>query len=217
MKNTDSTPEQDTQQFSLNLSRFCFFFRAIAPGVLDSELFGLQTLQHIMRVTRTWDAAMSMLPKGGEKVWGNADWSPEEGYDCSKGKRLERSLDNDTDSTLGPHGKPYAHYGRLVSFGLDSAQKPSSVVREVQEECAVSILHECIEWRFWLSYVLFYFVRPAYPCMWVCRTKFSKRFALGIHLSSYTRASSPVVFTSTSRLLHVIITFSSPRSVGYKA
>ncbi|BBN19482.1 phospholipid:diacylglycerol acyltransferase [Marchantia polymorpha subsp. ruderalis] len=112
--------------------------RAIAPGVLDSELFGLQTLQHIMRVTRTWDAAMSMLPKGGEKVWGNADWSPEEGYDCSKGKRLERSLDNDTDSTLGPHGKPYAHYGRLVSFGLDSAQKPSSVVREVQEECAAN-------------------------------------------------------------------------------
>ncbi|KAL3699140.1 hypothetical protein R1sor_017162 [Riccia sorocarpa] len=109
--------------------------RAIAPGVLDSELFGLQTLQHIMRVTRTWDAAMSMLPKGGEKVWGDADWSPEEGYDCSKGKKIEKSMGNETDAELGPHGKPLAHYGRLVSFGLENTQKPSAVIKAAPEQC----------------------------------------------------------------------------------
>ncbi|CAM6085982.1 unnamed protein product [Calypogeia fissa] len=101
--------------------------RAAAPGVLDSEFFGLQTLQHILRVSRTWDATMSMLPKGGETIWGDADWSPEEGYDCAKDKKPD--LENKTDGKLGPHGKPYAHYGRLVSFGKDAAQLPYSEIK----------------------------------------------------------------------------------------
>ncbi|XP_024531564.1 phospholipid:diacylglycerol acyltransferase 1 isoform X1 [Selaginella moellendorffii] len=108
--------------------------RAVAPGVLDSELFGLQTLQHIMSVTRTWDATMSMLPRGGEVIWGDLDSSPEEGYDCS-GKKpkveevTECQTKNITDGKeLGPHGKPMAHYGRMVSFGKDSVQKASSAL-----------------------------------------------------------------------------------------
>ncbi|KAL6953866.1 Phospholipid:diacylglycerol acyltransferase 1 [Sarracenia purpurea var. burkii] len=56
--------------------------RAIAPGVLDMDVFGLQTLQHLMRMTRTWDSTMSMIPKGGDTIWGGLDWSPEEGYEC---------------------------------------------------------------------------------------------------------------------------------------
>ncbi|KAL0424968.1 UNVERIFIED_CONTAM: Phospholipid:diacylglycerol acyltransferase 1 [Sesamum radiatum] len=44
--------------------------RAIAPGVLDKDLFRIQTLQHIMKMTRTWDSTMSMIPKGGDTIWG---------------------------------------------------------------------------------------------------------------------------------------------------
>ncbi|MCO5567080.1 hypothetical protein L7F22_020765 [Adiantum nelumboides] len=108
--------------------------RAIAPGVLDSEIFGLQTLQHIMRVTRTWDSTMSMIPKGGDVIWGGVDWSPEEGYCCSKKK--DKDDKNQTSSVkqytgskdLGPHGKPMAHYGRLISFGKDVAELASHKV-----------------------------------------------------------------------------------------
>lgn len=102
--------------------------RAIAPGVLDSEMFGLQTLQRIMRVTRTWDSTMSMIPKGGDIIWGGVDWSPEEGYRCSRKKDEKEVVEGLTeikDSTpkdLGPHGKPMAHYGRLISFGKDCAE-----------------------------------------------------------------------------------------------
>ncbi|GKB74316.1 L-arabinokinase-like protein [Tanacetum coccineum] len=33
-----------------------------------------------MRMSRTWDSTLSMIPKGGDTVWGGLDWSPEEGY-----------------------------------------------------------------------------------------------------------------------------------------
>eukprot|EP00246_Nothoceros_aenigmaticus_P012763 TRINITY_DN4098_c0_g1_i3.p1 TRINITY_DN4098_c0_g1~~TRINITY_DN4098_c0_g1_i3.p1 ORF type:complete len:474 (-),score=70.18 TRINITY_DN4098_c0_g1_i3:742-2163(-) len=110
--------------------------RAIAPGVLDNELFGLQTLQNMMRVTRTWDATMSMLPRGGEVIWGGPDWSPEEGYDCiSKKSKPEEThecsvagIDSETNIAVGMHGKPLAHYGRMVSFGKRAAHVPSSEI-----------------------------------------------------------------------------------------
>ncbi|KAL5731688.1 phospholipid:diacylglycerol acyltransferase [Ranunculus cassubicifolius] len=54
--------------------------RAIAPGFLDNDVFRFQTLQHAMRMTRTWDATMTMIPKGGDTIWGGLDWSPEEDY-----------------------------------------------------------------------------------------------------------------------------------------
>lgn len=80
---------------------------------------------------------MSMLPKGGETVWGDADWSPEEGYDCAKDKRPV-DMSNSTDKKLGPHGKPYAHYGRLVSFGKAAAQLPYSEIKAKIEASKVS-------------------------------------------------------------------------------
>ncbi|KAF4398183.1 hypothetical protein G4B88_019904 [Cannabis sativa] len=42
--------------------------RAIAPGFLDNDIFRLQTLQHAMKMTRTWDSTMSMIPKGGHDM-----------------------------------------------------------------------------------------------------------------------------------------------------
>ncbi|KAL2611173.1 hypothetical protein R1flu_022865 [Riccia fluitans] len=114
--------------------------RAFAPGVPYSEMFGLQTLQYIMRVTRTWDAVMSLLPKGGEKVWGDADWSPEEGFNCSKSKKIEKPTKNSSEVEFGPHGKPLAHYGRMVAFGRQAVQKPSKAFKTMSKESEMNDL-----------------------------------------------------------------------------
>lgn len=108
--------------------------RAIAPGVLDSDVFGLQTLQHLMRMTRTWDSTMSMIPKGGDTIWGGLDWSPEEGYDCSPKKQKN----NDTQVTayngtvsVGSQCS-YVNYGRIISFGKDVAEANSSQIERIE-------------------------------------------------------------------------------------
>lgn len=105
-------------------------------------MFGLQTLQHMMRVTRTWDACMSMIPKGGTTIWGDAEWSPEEGYDCSKRMSPEGTGAPDEKNTtsvhLGAHGKPAAHYGRLISFGKENAQLPWSIIDDKRRKQKVS-------------------------------------------------------------------------------
>ncbi|KAL4195888.1 hypothetical protein AMTRI_Chr04g243330 [Amborella trichopoda] len=104
--------------------------RAIAPGVLDSELFGLQTLQHVMRMTRTWDSTMSMIPKGGETIWGDIDWAPEQGYDCSNKK--QKGNETQAGGTINVDSlddKSYGvHYGRIISFGKDIAEAHSSKI-----------------------------------------------------------------------------------------
>ncbi|KAF9615026.1 hypothetical protein IFM89_021597 [Coptis chinensis] len=104
--------------------------RAIAPGVLDKDLFRFQTLQHVMRMTRTWDSTMSMIPKGGETIWGDLDWSPEESYDCNTKKH--RHNDTDVSSNNEVEGvdsqKETSHFGRMVSFGKDVAEAPSSQI-----------------------------------------------------------------------------------------
>ncbi|KAJ6765751.1 PHOSPHOLIPID:DIACYLGLYCEROL ACYLTRANSFERASE 2-RELATED [Salix purpurea] len=106
--------------------------RAMDPGVLDSEILRLQALEHVMRVTRTWDSIASLLPKGGETVWGNLDWSPEEGYACdlSKKRYLQASAgDKDTngsDVKMDFHVKESNKYGRIISFGKETLQLPSS-------------------------------------------------------------------------------------------
>lgn len=110
------------------------FARGIAPGVLDNEIFGLQTLQHMIRLFRTWDSTMSMLPKGGETIWGDLDWSPEKGHDClSKKHKYNRKpickehISSNT-CTKAPdfEEKAGVHYGRILSFGKMAAEQPSS-------------------------------------------------------------------------------------------
>lgn len=117
--------------------------RAIAPGVLDNDLFGFQTLQYIMKVTRTWDACLSMLPKGGATIWGDASWSPEEGYDCaakrSDGIKDETVVNESKDGVqLGSHGKPFAHYGRMVAFGKDVASLSYEAILARKKEVKVN-------------------------------------------------------------------------------
>lgn len=98
--------------------------RAMAPGVLDSEILRLQTLEHLIRVSRTWDSAISLLPKGGDTIWGNLDWSPEEGNGCDfvkKGQPL-----NNSNGRRDFQVKDPVKYGRMISFGKAASQLPSS-------------------------------------------------------------------------------------------
>ncbi|KAI4376509.1 hypothetical protein MLD38_014262 [Melastoma candidum] len=111
--------------------------RTFAPGFLDKDVFGLQTLQHMMRMTRTWDSTMSMIPKGGETIWGGLDWAPEEGFNCS----ARRTRNN--NGFPGPIGKVSvdnvkgANYGRLISFGKDVADQHSSKIDRIDFRDAV--------------------------------------------------------------------------------
>ncbi|KMS96102.1 hypothetical protein BVRB_002140 [Beta vulgaris subsp. vulgaris] len=107
--------------------------RSVAPAVLDKDVFGFQTLKHVMKMTRTWDTTMSMIPKGGDAIWGNLDWSPEDGYNCS----VKKLKSNDTD-TAEKHGNGCldlsgkgAHYGRILSFGKGVAEAPSSKIERM--------------------------------------------------------------------------------------
>ncbi|PON39580.1 Lecithin:cholesterol/phospholipid:diacylglycerol acyltransferase [Trema orientale] len=108
------------------------FLRAMAPGVLDSDILGLQTLEHLMRVSRTWDSTISLLPKGGDTIWGNLDWSPEEGHSCHLEKKENAQLSsidinfNHSDGTRGFRIKEPTKYGRIISFGKAASQLPSS-------------------------------------------------------------------------------------------
>ncbi|KAK4409028.1 putative phospholipid:diacylglycerol acyltransferase 2 [Sesamum angolense] len=72
------------------------FIRAMAPGLLDSEILGLQTLEHVMRVSRTWDSIISLVPKGGD--------------DLGRGFQVQEST----------------KYGRIVSFGKPASEVHSS-------------------------------------------------------------------------------------------
>lgn len=104
----------------------------MAPCLLNSKTFGLQTLEHAMRVFRTWDSVVSLLPKGGETIWGNLDWSPEEGHLCDSFKKrqmqasLSDSKGNSSDGRAVIHMEELTKYGRIVSFGKEASEVPSS-------------------------------------------------------------------------------------------
>ncbi|KAL6558644.1 Phospholipid:diacylglycerol acyltransferase 1 [Orobanche minor] len=102
--------------------------RALAPGILDKDVFGFQTLQHVLRMTRTWDSTMSLLLKGGETIWGGLDWSPEEGHVCSSKKKNGNGQTAGHDRTMDLANFSRVKYGRLLSFGKDVADSHSSEI-----------------------------------------------------------------------------------------
>ncbi|VFQ96463.1 unnamed protein product [Cuscuta campestris] len=112
--------------------------RAMAPSFLDNDMFGFQTLQHVMRMTRTWDSTMSIIPKGGDTIWGDLDWSPEEGYECNLKKLKNNNTRQATVFVSGSLQKPSRiHYGRIISFGKDVAEAHSSKIERVDFRGAV--------------------------------------------------------------------------------
>lgn len=68
---------------------------------------------------------MSMLPKGGDTVWGGLDWSPEGGYTCSA-KRPKNSGNVGQYANQSFKKPESVNYGRIVSFGKDVAEAHSS-------------------------------------------------------------------------------------------
>jgi phospholipid:diacylglycerol acyltransferase len=71
---------------------------------------------------------MSMIPKGGDTIWGGLDWSPEEG--CVPSKRRQRNNDTqlarqNVEGNLASQSRN-VNYGRIISFGKDVAEAHSS-------------------------------------------------------------------------------------------
>ncbi|KAK9127624.1 hypothetical protein Syun_016421 [Stephania yunnanensis] len=120
-------------------ARDIVFARAMASGFLNSDMFGLQTLERVLRVSRTWDSVISLLPKGGETVWGNLDWSPEENFACDPARKrlLQASsqanhshpITNSSDGKLRFGVEDPIRFGRVISFGKDSSQLQSSQLK----------------------------------------------------------------------------------------
>lgn len=110
---------------------FLACFRAMTPGFLKSEILGFQTLEHLLRVSRTWDSTASLLPKGGETIWGDLDWSPEDVQNCDLEKVDTHSFRNENDSNDSERKNVFqpeepVHYGRILSFSKEAATRPSS-------------------------------------------------------------------------------------------
>lgn len=105
----------------------------MAPGLLDSEILGLQTLEHVMRVSRTWDSIVSLLPKGGETIWGNLDWSPEEGHVCGSQQKVDAKVNN-TDGRMVFQVEESTNYGRIVSFGRTALELHSSELHTIESQ-----------------------------------------------------------------------------------
>ncbi|CAN8277820.1 unnamed protein product [Cochlearia groenlandica] len=109
------------------------YARALSPGLLDSELVKLQTLEYVLRMSHSWDSIVSLLPKGGEAIWGDLDWSPEEeDHTCVFSNRkssqpLVTHLDTRNISTKPEYSvKEPVKYGRIIAFGKRASQLPSS-------------------------------------------------------------------------------------------
>ncbi|KAI3450656.1 hypothetical protein Pfo_007321 [Paulownia fortunei] len=119
------------------------FIRAVAPGLLDSEIFGLQALEHVMRVSRTWDSVISLLPKGGETIWGNLDWSPEGDHVCDSAmKNYQQQFDmkgNNTDGRRGFQVQESTKYGRIITFGKMASELHSSEISSLDSQKQVSL------------------------------------------------------------------------------
>ncbi|XP_009631373.1 phospholipid:diacylglycerol acyltransferase 1-like [Nicotiana tomentosiformis] len=112
--------------------------RSMAPSFLESEMFNFQTLQHVMRMTRTWDSTMSMIPKGGDTIWGGLDWSPEEGYECNE----KKPKNNSTQTAESDRGRKSVNatrvkYGRIISFGKHVADLHSSEIERIDFRDAI--------------------------------------------------------------------------------
>ncbi|CAN4087037.1 unnamed protein product [Withania somnifera] len=106
--------------------------RSMAPSFFESEMFNFQTLQHVMRMTRTWDSTMSMIPKGGETIWGGLDWSPEEGHECNEKKPKNNSTQaTETDRKRKSVNGTHVKYGRIISFGKHVADLHSSEIGRI--------------------------------------------------------------------------------------
>lgn len=108
------------------------------PGLLDSEILGLKTMEHLMRVCRTWDSVVSLLPKGGEPIWGDLDSAPEDEHECElETKSYFQSYSRENNNSRNKDARPQIQmkertkYGRIISFGKTASEQHSSKLHQV--------------------------------------------------------------------------------------
>ncbi|CAL0333999.1 unnamed protein product [Lupinus luteus] len=116
------------------------FVRSMAFGILNLGYLGLQTLKHVMRVCRTWDSIISLMPKGGETIWGNLDWSPKDRNNCDhekKGPAKHFASDGSQYSSYTQKSlqvKESTNHGRIISLSNAVSQLPDSLVTPLDSE-----------------------------------------------------------------------------------
>lgn len=93
---------------------------------------------------------MSMIPKGGDTIWGGLDWSPEECYAPGK-KRKQKTNDTHTSGdseTSSLESKPkHVNYGRIISFGREESEVHSSEINRLD--------FRVIFWKFYMMFMRF--------------------------------------------------------------
>ncbi|OIW05843.1 hypothetical protein TanjilG_23629 [Lupinus angustifolius] len=116
------------------------FVRSMASGILNLGYLSLQTLEHVMRVCRTWDSIISLMPKGGETIWGNLDWSPKDRNNCDhekKGPAKHFASDGSQYSSYMQKGlqlKESIDHGRIFSLGNAVSELTDSHVTPLDSE-----------------------------------------------------------------------------------
>lgn len=77
---------------------------------------------------------MSMIPKGGDVIWGGLDWSPEDGHLPSRRKLKNNDTHNGDHNGNGDtvSFSKKTHYGRIISFGKDIAEADSSEIERIE-------------------------------------------------------------------------------------
>lgn len=85
---------------------------------------------------------MSMIPKGGDTIWGGLDWSPEECQSPSRKRQIanDTQIANENGSEVVVSQIKHVNYGRVISFGKDVADAPSSEIERIDFRVRLSFL-----------------------------------------------------------------------------
>ena len=98
---------------------------------------------------------MSMIPKGGDTIWGGLDWAPEGYYNCSAKKHKTNDtykvFQNDKENL---EFVKHANYGRLISFGKDAAELHSSKL-EMLDFRVMILIYLRLVFLFIISFLVF--------------------------------------------------------------
>lgn len=92
---------------------------------------------------------MSMIPKGGDTIWGGLDWSPEAGDDLTT-RRQSRGY---TKLKNQKENQTIVNYGRMISFGKDVAEanSPEIEILDFRVSIYLTLKHEINTGSVWID------------------------------------------------------------------